>query len=240
MTLARAGRAEAWAAHIAGLLIARLRQQPDVKMCLPTGLTPVPIYDHLRAAVHRADASFRQAEVVLLDEFGGVSPDEPGRCDQMLRRCLLDDVDLPARRFHRLALEAGVEAACEAHEAAIGSGCDLTILGVGGNGHIGMNEPGSAPDSLTRRVDLAPETTQASARYFGRHHDLPTWGVTMGIGTILRSRDVWVLAAGAGKAAIVREALEGPITTAVPVSLLRTHPRAVLFADDEAAAGCRA
>jgi glucosamine-6-phosphate deaminase len=235
--LVDAGPFDAWADHVAGLLVARIQQQPNVRVCLPTGLTPVPIYERVRGAVQRGAVSFRDADVLLLDEFGGVPADDPGRCDRMLERALLDHVDLPRPAFHRLAIEDGVEEACRAHEAAVDAGCDLTILGIGGNGHIGMNEPGSAAESLTRRVDLAPDTISASARYFGRDHGLPTWGVTMGIATILRSREIWVLAAGRAKARVVRAALEGPITTGVPVSLLRTHPRVVLIADDEASRG---
>ena len=238
MRLVRTGDASSWADRIAALLVERLRQRPSLRVCLPTGLTPVPIYDRLAAAVAAGAVSFRDADVVLLDEFGGVSTDDPGRCDRMLQRALLDRVDLPPGRFHRLAVEDGVEAACAAHERAVGDGCDLTILGIGGNGHIGMNEPGSPADSLTRRVALAAGTTAASARYFGRDTGLPTWGVTMGVGTILRSREIWLLAAGTAKAAIVRDALEGPITPEVPASLLRTHPGALLIADDDAAALC--
>jgi glucosamine-6-phosphate deaminase len=100
---------------------------------------------------------------------------------------------------------------------------------------VGMNEPGAAADSLTRRVSLAPETIAASARYFG-HDRLPTWGVTMGLGTLRRSQEIWVLASGAGKAPIVRQTLHGPITTAVPATLLREHPSVLLIADDEAGA----
>jgi glucosamine-6-phosphate deaminase len=233
--LVRLPDVDAWAAHVADLLVARLQEQPTLRICLPSGLTPVPIYERVRAAVEQGAVSFRHADALLLDEFGDVPADDPGRCDRMLQRVLLDHVDLPPAAFHRLPIERDVDQACRDHEAAVGPGCDLTILGVGGNGHIGMNEPGSPPTSLTRRVTLAPETTAASARYFARNHDLPTWGVTMGIGTILRSREIWVLATGAGKAGIVREILQGPIGIGVPASLLREHPRAWLFADEAAA-----
>lgn len=235
MRLVRVGGADAWAQWVAEHVIAHLQQQPALKLCLPTGLTPVPVYARLVQAVRAGRVSFAQAAVVLLDEFGGVAPADPGRCDQMLRRFLLDQVDLRPSAFHRLDLSGDIDAACRAHEAAVGEGCDLALLGVGTNGHIGMNEPGTAADSLTRRVDLAPETTAASARYFS-HDELPTWGVTMGIGTIRRSREVLVLATGAGKAAIVRRIVEGPITPDVPATLLADHPASMLVVDEDAAA----
>ena len=98
-----------------------------------------------------------------------------------------------------------------------------------------MNEPGSSADTLTRRVDLAPSTIAASGRYFGRTTGLPTWGVTLGLGTLRRSREVWVLASGEGKAAIVAETLRRPVSPEIPATLLRDHAAVLLIADDPAA-----
>jgi glucosamine-6-phosphate deaminase len=234
--LLRGGSTEAWAALVADLFIERLRARPALRVCLPTGLTPVPIYDRIAAAVAGGEVSFAGAEVFLLDEFGGVDPQDAGRCDQMLQRFLLSRIDLSPARFHRLDLTGDIDAVCRAYERAIGDGCDLTLLGIGTNGHVGMNEPGTPAASLTRRVTLAPDTIAASARYFG-HDRLPTWGVTMGLETLRRSREIWVLASGPAKAPIVRDTLHGPVTTAVPATQLREHPSVLLIADDEATAG---
>lgn len=236
MTLVNAGPIDAWADHVAARLVGRLAANPALRLCLPTGLTPLPVYDRLAAAVARGDVSFARAEVFLLDEFGGVAPEDPGRCDRTLARALVSRVDLPADRFHRFALSGDVDEECRRVEALVGAGCDLTLLGLGTNGHLGMNEPGSAPDSLTRRVALDPSTIAASARYFGRSTNLPTWGVTLGLGTLSRSGEVWVLATGAGKSAIVRDTMHGPVSSAVPATLLRDHQAAMLIADEEAAA----
>jgi glucosamine-6-phosphate isomerase len=234
MTLVRAGTPAEWATWVAERVIERVRQTPALTLCLPTGLTPLPIYDRLADAVRTGRVSFAQAVVVLLDEFGGVAAEDPGRCDQTLQRFLLDRIDLPPGRFHRFDLSGDLDAACRAHEAAVGTGCDLALLGVGVNGHIGMNEPGTPADTLTRRVALAPETTAAAARYFS-HDGLPTWGVTMGIGTIRRSREVLVLASGPAKAPIARRIVEGPVTPDVPATLLRDHDNAQLVLDENAA-----
>jgi len=233
--LVRGGPSEVWASGVAALFVERMSARPDLRVCLPTGLTPVPVYDCIARTVERGEASFSRAEVFLLDEFGGVPPEDPGRCDRMLERDLISRIDLPASQFHRFDLSGDLEATCRAYEAAIGEGVDLALLGIGTNGHLGMNEPGSTPDSLTRRVDLAPSTISASARYFS-HDRLPTWGVTMGIGTLRRSREIWILATGRAKAAIVRETLHGPMTHAVPATLLRDHPSVSLIVDDDAAA----
>jgi glucosamine-6-phosphate deaminase len=229
------GSPDTWAAALAERFVSALRERPELRVCLPTGLTPVPVYDRIADGVARGRISFARAEVILLDEFGGVDPTDPGRCDQMLVRYLLSRVDLPPERFHAFDLSRDLDEVCRTHEAVVGSGCDLALLGVGTNGHVGMNEPGSAPDSLTRRVGLAPETIAASARYFG-HGRLPSWGVTMGLGTLRRSREIWILASGPGKAAILREIVHGPVTDAVPATQLREHPRVLLIADDAAAA----
>jgi glucosamine-6-phosphate deaminase len=236
MEFENAGPAEAWADHVAARLIARLAEQPALRLVLPTGLTPMPVYDRVAQAVARGAVSFARAEVFLLDEFGGVAPDDPGRCDQMLMRGFVQRVDVAPDRFHRFTLNGDVDAECRRYESLLARGCDLAILGIGTNGHLGMNEPGSPADGATRRVDLAPSTIAASARYFGRETNLPTWGVTLGLGTLGRSREIWILASGAGKAPIVRDTLRAPVSPQIPSTLLRRHPGARLIADEEAAA----
>ena len=234
MRLLRGGSAGSWATTVADLFIERLKARPELRMCLPTGLTPVPVYDRVAAAVAAGEVSFSRAEVFLLDEFGGVDTADPGRCDQMLGRFLIARIDLPPERFHRLDLTGDIDEACRVYERTIGDGVDLALLGIGTNGHVGMNEPGSARDSLTRRVALAPDTVAASARYFGHERRLPTWGVTMGLGTIRRSREIWLLASGAAKTGIVDDLLTGPVTPAVPATQLRDHPSALCIVDDDA------
>jgi glucosamine-6-phosphate deaminase len=224
-----------WNAYVAGELVRKLKARPALRLCLPTGATPQAIYARLVAAVAAGTVSLREAQVFLLDEFGGVPVDAAGRCDVMLRRALLDHVDLPPARYHRPVPEAAdLEAMCADYDRAIGDGLDLTLLGIGTNGHIGMNEPGSFYDSATRRVDLASSTTQAAVRYFG---DVPppTWGVTIGVGPLRASREIWLLAAGAGKADIVRDVLLLPVSAERPASLLRTHPNCTFFLDGAAA-----
>jgi glucosamine-6-phosphate deaminase len=229
--------ADALADDVAERLVSFLAARPAARLCLPTGATPAPAYARLAAAVRRGRVSFREAEVFLLDEFGGVPPSAAGRCEQLLRRALLDHVDLPAERFHAPDPEAAdIEGMCRAYEEAIDNRLDLTVLGIGTNGHIGMNEPGTPTDSRTRRVALAPETTRAAARYFGADQ-LPTWGVTLGLATLLASGEIWLLATGEAKADAIRAAVRGWVSADLPASLLQTHDNCLLFADAAAAAG---
>jgi glucosamine-6-phosphate deaminase len=235
MQVHRYASADEWAGHLAARFVAYLTAKPRARLCLPTGTTPVPLYDGIVQAVGAGLASFREAQVFLLDEFGGVPPDARGRCDVMLREALLDHVDLPSAHYHRPVPEAeDLDAMCAAYEAALAPGLDLAILGLGTNGHIGMNEPGTPPTSPTRRVDLAPETIRAAARYFGET-TLPTWGVTVGLAALLASREVWLLATGTHKAEIVRDILLLPVSVERPASLLRSHPHCRLFLDAPAA-----
>lgn len=222
-----------WAAAVAARLRERLAAHPHVRLCLPTGDTPAPAYRELAAAVARGETSLARAEVVLLDEFGGLPPDHPARCERMLRRELLDHVDLPEDRFHHPDLDA--ELARFAGVVARG-GLDLAVVGLGANGHVGLNEPGSTRHAPTRRVELAPPTIERAARYGDGADPAPTWGVTLGMAELLAAREVWLLVTGAHKAPILKRVLEGPVGAEAPASLLREHPRLLVLADEDAAA----
>jgi glucosamine-6-phosphate isomerase len=221
-----------WADAVADSWTRRLAERPGLRMCLPTGLTPTPVY----AAMTAREVPWRQASVVLLDEWGGIPRDEPGSCDATLRRELLDHVDLPADRYRAIdAWAEDLDAECAAVDTWLDEGLDLAVLGVGTNGHLGMNEPGSPPDARTRRVELAQATRDAAGRYFGDRITPPTWGVTVGLRDILAASEVWVLASGAHKAPVVTASLEGPVTPDLPASVLRGHPRVVWWVDEAAA-----
>jgi glucosamine-6-phosphate deaminase len=205
-------------------------------MCLPTGLTPLPIYAEMVTGVSRGQLSFAEAAVFALDEFGGLAADDPGRTRNTLLEQLVSAVDMPIDAFRSLDADASdVERTCRTYDDAIGHGFDLVLLGVGLNGHLGMNEPGSAPDSRTRRVDLHDSTIQASARYF-QHGNLPRWGLTVGLKHILASNEVWLLARGRAKADIIARAVNGTVTVDVPATLLQRHPNCSVFVDGDAGA----
>jgi len=224
----------AWVHTICAVWRDRLRSKPDLRMCLPSGKTPVAIYAEMARSVRAGLASFRRAQVFALDEFGGVSADDPGSTRQMLKQQLADHVDLPPDAFHCLDPAApDVSRECADYEAAIADGFDLMLLGIGTNGHLGMNESGSPVDSTTRRVDLHESTIQASARYF-THGNLPRWGLTVGLKNVLDSKEVWVLANGANKAEIVERTVRGEIAVSNPASLLRNHSNCSVFVDASA------
>jgi glucosamine-6-phosphate isomerase len=236
VNLLRFDSERSWVDAICSLWRDRLRVKPDLSICLPSGTTPVEIYREMSRSARDGLVSFGRAQVFALDEFGGLAPDDPGRTAHTLRRQLLEDAGVPSAAFHCLDPDQpDIAQHCEDYDRAIGSELDLIVLGIGLNGHLGMNEPGSPVYSGTRRVDLHDSTVQASARYFA-HQNLPRWGLTLGLKTILSSKEVWLLARGATKADIVRQTVRGEISPSNPASLLRRHPHCSFFVDQEAGA----
>jgi glucosamine-6-phosphate deaminase len=235
MNLLRFDSEAAWAGTVCSLWRDRLRLQPDMKICLPSGATPSVIYAEMVRSVAAGEVSFARASVFVLDEFGGLAADDPGKTSATLRRQLIDRIDLPPQGFHVLDPDhSDLARHCADYDATIGAGFDLVLLGIGRNGHVGMNEPGSPLDGATRRVDLHPDTVQSSARYFA-HGNLPRWGLTVGLKTMLASKEVWVIANGAAKAEIIRRTVRDAIVPSNPASLLRRHSNSWLFVDGAAA-----
>jgi glucosamine-6-phosphate deaminase len=181
-------------------------------------------------------ANLDKAIVFLLDEFGGLPEGDPGRCETMLERYLLDsvegepelmipDVDAPDPEAEAIRYQRKIE----------DGGLDLAVLGLGGNGHVGMNEPGSGPHSATRVVSLAPSTSDHAQEAYGATRP-PTWGLTVGLEQLLAAREVWLLVTGAHKAEILKKTLTAPVGPDVPATFLRDHPGATVLADESAAA----
>ena len=190
------------------------------------------VYAALAAAAPRLST----LTVFLLDEFGGLAPEDPARCLAMLRRDFIDLLEEPPR-LHAPDIDADdPNSAASDYERLVGSGgLTLTLLGLGLNGHIGMNEPGATRDSRTRVVSLSNETIRNATTSYGAR-SAPRWGITLGMRDVLDSDEVWLLVTGAHKARILKDTITGPIGSEVPASFLREHPKATLFAD-EAAAG---
>ncbi|HEX2221630.1 MAG TPA: glucosamine-6-phosphate deaminase, partial [Candidatus Limnocylindria bacterium] len=220
---------DAWAGHVADRLVERLTARPTLRICLPTGDTPTPLYD---ALVGRG-APFGGAEVLLLDEYLGLSEDDPARAGERLRRELIDRLADPPAAYHPIDLAGPPDQAAGRHDVLAAAGLDLTLVGIGRNGHVGFNEPGSDADSETRVVALAAESRQVAEAYGASEG--PRSGITLGLRRLLESAEIWLLATGRSKAEILARALEGPETPQVPASFLRRHHRLTVLADEAAA-----
>jgi glucosamine-6-phosphate deaminase len=224
---------------LARFLAEALTATPDLVLGLPTGRTPVLLY---RALVeqHRAGrADFSRATTFNLDEFAGLDRADSRGYRAFMRRHLFDHVNLPPERTHLpdgSARRWRIETASYEQRIAKAGGLDLVVVGIGGNGHVGFNEPAPALEARTHRARLTRASRVANAYLFGgRWQDVPTHALSMGMGTILGARGVVLLATGRHKAAIVARALTGPITTRVPASLLQVHPNALVVLDRAAA-----
>ena len=231
--------AAAWAERVAADLAARLRDVPRMRLCLPTGDTPAPVYARLAAMARAGAAPFAATEIVALDEYLGLPPGHPARCDVRLRRELLDLLPEPPAAFHRIEADDPDPAAAAARiEATAARGLDLAILGLGMNGHVGLNEPGSFADAPTRVVRTSETTRRAAVERYGAY-PAPTAGITLGVARLLQAHEIWLLVTGERKAPILARALEEPEGPDCPATWLRRHPSLRVVADEPAAAALR-
>ncbi|MBI2901784.1 MAG: glucosamine-6-phosphate deaminase [Planctomycetes bacterium] len=209
-------------------------RRPALVVGLATGRTPLGLYERWAASKR----SFKRARFFNLDEFVGLGPEHAGSFHRTLRERLLAPLRVPPRNVFLLRGDVkDPDKAAAAYEKVLraAGGIDLQILGVGRNGHIGFNEPGSSLGSRTRTKTLTDETRAAHAEAFGSMDRVPRFAITMGIGTILEARYVVLLASGEEKAQVVRRMIEGPVTAEVPGSALQLHPRATAVLDEAAA-----
>jgi len=224
---------EAACLRAAEIVVEVLTAKPDAVLALPAGNTPRPVYAELVRRYRAAGLSFARATGFSLDEYEGIAGDHPASFRRYLNDELYRHVDLPWERAHTPNVTAAdLDVACERYERAIAAagGLDLCLLGIGGNGHVAFNEPGSPFDSRTRVVELADDTRATSAAAFGAE-PVPLRALTIGVATILSARRCVLLAYGAAKAGVVARALQGPATPALPASALQLHPDATVILD---------
>ncbi len=210
----------------------------DLVLGFATGKTPLGLYEKLIALCQKEEMDFSSVVAFNLDEYLGLGETHPHSFAHYMDQNLFRHVDIRRENIHHLQGQpADIEAHCLAYEKEIKSvgGIDVQILGIGKNGHIAFNEPGSALSSRTRLKILTRETVEANRPFFNDEREVPRFCLTMGIGTILETKMILLLASGKEKAKIVARAIEGPVTASVPASALQSHPRAK-FVIDEAAA----
>jgi glucosamine-6-phosphate deaminase len=225
---------------VAGVIARVLRSRPAPVLGLATGSSPLAAYRRLIADHARGSVSFAHASAVLLDEYVDLPPDHPEAYRAFIRRELIDHVDLPHERLFGPDVHAADLAdACRRYDALIADlgGVDVQLLGIGSDGHVGFNEPGSSLASRTRIKTLTRATRADNARFFEDHaQDVPRHVVTQGLGTILEARHLVLVACGSGKAEPIARAVEGPLTAMCPASILQLHPHATVVVDEPAAA----
>ena len=209
----------------AKIFLSAIRHNPRIVLGLPTGRTPVRMYERVVAACSREYHCFRDVVTFNLDEYAGIPSTHPGSYCTFMNDHLFDHVDIQKTNEHipnGMALDLHAECASYEREIAAAGGLDLTFLGLGSNGHIGFNEPGTPFDSRTRVVALTESTRAANAPLFP-DGNVPTHAITMGIGTILESKSIVLLASGEKKRAAIERLRSREISEDFPASALWMH-----------------
>ncbi len=213
--------------------------KPDLVLGVATGSSPLAVYAELGRRVARGSLSLARATAFMLDEYVGLPVDHPERHRTVIERDFVGQVDIDPANVHGPdGLADDLPAACAAYEAAIVArgGVDLQLLGIGSDGHIAFNEPGSSLASRTRIKSLTRQTREDNARFFGGDLEaVPRHCLTQGIGTILQARHVVLVATGRGKADAVHQLAEGPISALWPATALQLHPHVTVLVDPAAA-----
>jgi len=228
-TTAELGRAAA------GYVCDQVEANPRTVLGVATGSSPLPVYEYLAANPH---PDFRSVTCFALDEYRGLPATHEQSYASFVQHRISEPLGIPSARTH---IPSGsmddADSACSEYENLIQSagGIDLQILGIGRNGHLAFNEPGSSFDSRTRVVALTQDSREANSRFFPSLEAVPTHAITQGLGTIQEAQHLLVVVNGHEKAAAVSRAVSGPVTEEAPASMLQRHPNVTLLLDHAAA-----
>lgn len=224
----------------ANIISAQVIIKPDCVLGLATGSTPIGTYEELIRRYEQGDLDFSKVHSINLDEYKGLSPENDQSYRYFMNTHLFDKINIDKKNTYVPdGLEPDKEKACRDYEEIIRvhGGVDLQVLGLGHNGHIGFNEPGSVFEKETHCVTLSDTTREANARFFSSMDEVPTEAYTMGIGSIMQAKKIIVIVTGEGKREIVKKAFQGPITPEVQASVLQLHKDVILVGDEAALAG---
>lgn len=219
-----------------------VKKKPTLVLGLITGETPIGCYRELIRMHREKGLDFSKVTTFNVDEYLGLPPTHPQSYRYFMNKNLFNHVNIRMEKTHIPdGASEDPRKACEDFEKLIkaSGGIDLQLLGIGVNGHIAFNEPGSPFDSRTRVVNLSEETIKANARFFSSIDEVPRQAISMGIGTILEARKIILLASGERKAEAVAKSIEGPVTTECPASALQMHPDCTFIIDKAAASKLR-
>ena len=218
----------------ANIISAQIIMKPNCVLGLATGSTPIGTYEQLVEWYHKGDLDFSKVTSVNLDEYRGLEKSNDQSYDYFMHQHLFDKVNIHPENVNLPdGMAEDAEKECKRYEELIRSlgGVDLQLLGLGHNGHIGFNEPGAAFEKETHCVNLTERTIEANKRFFASADDVPKQAFTMGIKTIMQAKKILVIASGEDKAEILKEAFFGPVTPAVPASILQLHNNVIVVGD---------
>lgn len=226
----------------ANIISSQVILKPDCVLGLATGSTPIGAYQQLVEWYKKGDIDFSQVSTYNLDEYRGLTHDDPQSYHYFMNENLFNHVNIDIANTHVPdGSNPDAEAACAEYDAMVAAAGypDLQLLGIGNNGHIGFNEPDDHFSYGTHCVDLTESTIEANSRLFEKIEDVPRQAYTMGTHTIMSARAILVVANGEKKAQAVHDMCYGPITPSCPASILQLHPNVILVADEPALALCK-
>jgi galactosamine-6-phosphate isomerase len=224
--------------HAARTILAAIKKRPEALLVLATGDSPRLTYQLLCEQARQTHTDFSQCTLVALDEWVGIPPSNEGSCAWFFHNLLMKPLNLSSAQvqvFNGLAIDLRDE--CRKMDELIfrKGGIDLMVVGIGMNGHIGFNEPGVSQELYSHVIELDPVTQAVGQKYFKEQTSL-RYGITLGLKHLKESKEVLLLASGSKKASIVRAALNGPVSSQVPASILQVHANSVIMLDEAAAA----
>lgn len=237
MNICKAKHYQDMSRKAANIISAQIIMKPDCVLGLATGSSPIGTYKQLIEWYQKGDLDFSQVTTINLDEYKGLSPENPQSYRYFMNTNLFDHVNIDkSRTFVPNGLEPDSETACKAYEKIIRKtgGVDLQLLGLGRNGHIGFNEPADVFERETHCVNLTESTIEANKRFFESEADVPRQAYTMGIGSIMLAKKILVVVSGEDKADALKAMISGPITPKVPASILQLHSDVTVVADEAA------
>jgi glucosamine-6-phosphate deaminase len=223
--------------YVAKEIVTTIKNNKHTVLGLPTGGTPEGMYKELVKMYHNSEVDFSCVKTFNLDEYIGLANEHSQSYYYYMKKNLFDHVNLKQENVHVPSSNTkNMQGSCEEYEREIdhAGGIDLMILGIGLNGHIGFNEPGSSTTDTTRIVDLDESTIAANSRYFSSLNDVPKKGITIGIKTILKSKKIIVIASGINKSQIISDVLKNEPTSKIPATHLKLHSNVQLVLDKDA------
>ena len=231
---------ESVASLVAMELIERIKtfepttEKPYLVLGLPTGSTPVPVYKLLVQACQNKEISFKNVVTFNMDEYKGLPAEHDQSYHYFMEENLFGMIDIPREQIHILdGMAQNTTAECKAYEEKIASfgGIDIQLAGIGENGHLAFNEPGTSFQSLTHEQKLTDNTIEVNSRFFEKKEDVPTSALTIGLKTIFDAKKVIVMATGEKKAEAVYKSVRKSVSESCPASILQNHANAVFVCD---------
>ena len=220
------------------IMLEQVKGNPNSNLGLATGSTPIRLYELMREDHKVNGTSYKNIKTFNLDEYYGLAQSHPQSYHYFMCSNLFNELDIDMNNVHVPKGQGSIEEECAAYNKLLKENVvDLQLLGIGSNGHIGFNEPGTSFDSTTHYIKLKQSTIEDNARLFfdGKIEDVPTHAVTMGIANIMDAKKVLLIACGEGKAKAVKGMVEDEPTVELPASALQNHPDVVLIVDEAAA-----